>query len=188
MNSLRSEFPRGRAVGCLFHWKQAIRRKLLDFHIPHPSIKLLIGEVGVMNILTAIPIEEIIPKGIPYCRAGFDESGHEVQFDKFWDYFVKTWLVRYNPTVWNVNAFLRESSEFQLINRTNNPLERFNRKMNDSFPTPHPTMTIFVETIRTISDEYVDILSRIQKGTMTSPVHLPATMYSIPESYTQYTP
>ena len=87
------------------HWKQAIKRRLGEFHIPKPLIKELIGTNGVMNILTAIPIEEIIPKGIPYCRRGFDESSHQPQFDSFWDYFVKTWMVRYNPKVWNVYSF-----------------------------------------------------------------------------------
>ena len=55
-----------------------------------------------------------------------------------------------------MHSFTYENSEFTLINRTNNPLERFNRKMNDSFPTPHPTKTSFVETIRQISDDYVN--------------------------------
>ena len=188
MSTMRAQFPTGLAVGCLFHWKQAIKRRLGEFHIPKPLIKELIGTNGVMNILTAIPIEEIIPKGIPYCRRGFDESSHQPQFDSFWDYFVKTWMIRYNPKVWNVHSFASENSEFTLINRTNNPLERFNRKMNDSFPTPHPTMTSFVETIRQISDDYVNDLTRIAKGTMCKPVHLPPTLYSIPESYRTFTP
>lgn len=148
VSSMKAAFPAGVAVGCLFHWKQAIKRKLVDFHIPKHLIRMLIGTDGVMNILTVIPIEEILTKGIPYCRCGFDESS-------FWSYFISTWMVRYNPRVWNVHCFVTENSEFTLINRTNNPLERFNRKMNDSFPTPHHTMTSFVEIIRLISDYYV---------------------------------
>ena len=57
-----------------------------------------------MNILTGIPIEEIIPKGIPYCRRGFDESSHQEQLNAFWEYFVKTWMIRYNPRIWNVHS------------------------------------------------------------------------------------
>ena len=127
MSSMKAEFPAGVAVGCLFHWKQAIKRKLVDFHIPKHLIRMLIGTDGVMNILTVIPIEEILTKGIPYCRCGFDESSHQVQFNSFWSYFISTWMVRYNPRVWNVHSFVTENSEFTLINRTNNPLERFNR-------------------------------------------------------------
>ena len=80
-------------------------------------------------------------------------------------------------------SFNSENSEFILINRTNNPLERFICKMNDFFPTPHPTMTSFVETIRMISDDYVTDLARIAKGSMAKPVHLPVTVYPISESY-----
>ena len=91
MTTMKTEFPGAVAVGCLFHWQQAIKMKLGEFHIPKALIRLLIGSDGVMNILTVIPVEEIIPKGIPYCRCGFDESSHKGQFGAFWDYFVKTW-------------------------------------------------------------------------------------------------
>ena len=74
MSTMRAQFSTGVAVRCLFHWKQPIKRRLGEF--PKPLIKDLIGTNGVMNILTAIPIEEIIPKGIPYCRRGLDESTH----------------------------------------------------------------------------------------------------------------
>ena len=60
--------------------------------------------------------------------------------------------------------------------------------MNDSFPTPHPTMTSFVETIRQISDDYVNDLTRIVKETMCRLIHLPATVYSMPESYLTFKP
>ena len=132
MSSMKAEFPARVAVGCLFHWKQVIKRKLVDFHIPKHLIRMLIGTDGVMNILTGIPIEEILTKGIPYCRCGFDESSHQVQFNSFWRYFISTWMVRYNPRVWNVHSFVTENSEFTLINRTNNPSERFNRITNVS--------------------------------------------------------
>ena len=62
------------------------------------------------------------------------------------------------------------------------------RERQDSFPTPHPTMTSFVETIRQISDDYANDLTRIAKGTMCKPVHLPPTVCSIPESYRTFTP
>ena len=93
LSTMRAEFPTGVAVGCFFHWKLAFKRELGDFHIPKPLIKELIGTIGVMDILTAIPIEEIIPKGIPYCRRGFDESSHQPQFYAFWGYFVRTWMI-----------------------------------------------------------------------------------------------
>ena len=48
MSSMKAEFPAGVAVGCLFHWKQAIKRKLVDFHIPKHLIRMLMGTDGVI--------------------------------------------------------------------------------------------------------------------------------------------
>ena len=97
-------------------------------------------------------------------------------------------MIRYNQRVWNVHSFVSENAKFTLVNRTNNLLERFNRQMNEFFPTPHAPMSRFVETIRKIFEEYVSDLGRIQKGTMAKPVHLPVTVYEIPESYTNFEP
>ena len=67
---------------------------------------------------------------------------------------------RYNPRAWNVHSFVSENAEFTLVNRTNNPLERLNRKINESFPTTtHAPMSRFIETICKISEEYVSDLS-----------------------------
>ena len=109
MSSMKAEFPAKVVVGCLFHWKQAIKRKLVDFHISKNLICMLIGTDGVMNILTVISIEEIMTKGIPYRRCGFDESLRQIQSNAFWNYFISTWMVRYNPKVWNVHSFSTEN-------------------------------------------------------------------------------
>ena len=66
MSSMKAEFPAGVVVRCLFHWKQEIKRKLVDFHVPKNFIRMLIGTDGVMNILTVISIKEIVTNGIPY--------------------------------------------------------------------------------------------------------------------------
>ena len=60
---MKTEFPSRVAVGCLFQWKQAIRRKLVDFHIPKDLISELIDTNGVMNILTAIPTRKSYLRG-----------------------------------------------------------------------------------------------------------------------------
>jgi hypothetical protein len=136
-----------------------------------------------MNILTQVPIDEI-PKAIAYIRSRIDPSqsaATRVKLNSFWNYFRSTWCQRYNPQTWNVNAFLQEDAEIMMINRTDNPLERFNRRMNQAFPTAHPTMQQFVVTIKGISKDYVYTLDRIAKGTMARPVHEPATIYPIPE-------
>ncbi len=57
----------------------------------------LIGTDGLINLLTVIPITEIVNKGIPYIRNHFDEGKYSKCFDDFWNYFVSTWMVKYDP-------------------------------------------------------------------------------------------
>lgn len=93
-----------------------------------------------------------------------------------------TWLVLYDPKDWNVNAHTKD----EILCRSNNALERFNRKMNQAFPTAHPSMCQFVDTIKAISNDYIYTLDRIAKRTMPPPHHEPATMYPIPSDYKSF--
>ena len=51
--------------GCLFHWKQAIRRKMMSLHICREQINKAM-QTGVIDLLTTIRKEELESKGIPY--------------------------------------------------------------------------------------------------------------------------
>ena len=62
INQCKFQFRSTKIVGCLFHWLQALRRKLIKFHIPANLITTLIGPEGTANILTEIPINEISSK------------------------------------------------------------------------------------------------------------------------------
>ena len=52
-----------------------------------------------MEILCYIPIEEIIPKGMPYVRSLMHEMEmqHPGPYDSFW--IMKMWMSTYNPCV-----------------------------------------------------------------------------------------
>ena len=136
LNAVEANFPSVPVIGCVFHWKQALRRKLLAYHIPKDVISRLMGPDGLINILTHCPIEEIETKGVPYIRHYFDEGDYESSFDSFWKYFLETWMKRFKPAQWNINSHTNDNDD--VINRTNNPLERFNRKLKNEFPVSHP--------------------------------------------------
>jgi len=89
----------------------------------------------------------------------------------------------YDPKTWNLNAF--EGDDDILINRTNNPLERYNRTLNDLLPT-HPTMAAFVEAIQGEGRRYVDLLDGIKfkriKATHRENVSIP----KIPQAYLDF--
>ena len=55
-------------------------------------------------------------------------------------------MKRFKPAQWNINSHTNDNDD--VINRTNNPLERFNRKLKNEFPVSHPSMAVFVNTIK----------------------------------------
>ena len=57
--------------GCLFHWKQAIRRKMLKLHIKEEQVSMAM-EKNVMDILTIIPRNEVRTTGIAYVMSILD--------------------------------------------------------------------------------------------------------------------
>jgi hypothetical protein len=188
INALQFHFRDSDIIGCEFHWKQAIRRKLLSFKIPADIISRLVDKNGLLNILTEIPVTEI-GKGIAYIRATFDEGQYIQEFNNFWKYFTKTWMNTYDPKVWNVHRFIVTQKTTNkpskiLINRTNNPLERFNLTLGTSFSKfGHPRMPDFVTTIKLLSEKYYADYNLIQAKQLVGNAHKPFTVHGVPDAY-----
>ena len=91
-------------------------------------------------------------------------------------------MVTYKVSDWNIHAYTTDR-ESTLINRTNNPLERFNRELNKKFPSAHPSMIEFVNVIREISNEYVAKVEKVKKGRYILPTHAPVRYEEVPEDY-----
>jgi len=202
MASLRDEFNRddSNAVGgCYFHWKQALRRRLKELKIPKELITKLMGHEGLVNILAVFSYDEV-PKGIEYIRYKMSEGEYKSSFDKFWSYFMKTWMkktTRYDDksglylfNSWNMFHLIGpsgllaedENGHDVSVNRTNNPLERFNRLMNEKIPK-HPTVQVFAECIKSICNDYVDLMraTKMKKGK--KQLHAPVVLPQVPEEY-----
>ena len=100
--------------------------------------------------------QQVETKAIPYIRSVIEEGEYDKHFDAFWKYFIKTWMGLYDPAYWNVNAVVHaDAAESLLQNRTNNPLERFNRKFNDAFPQrthmSHNLLRLLSDLVKTMS-------------------------------------
>ncbi|GMF42142.1 unnamed protein product [Phytophthora fragariaefolia] len=67
-----------------------------------------------------------------------------------------------------------------LVNRTNNPLERYNRSLNEAFSVAHSDITQFIDVIEEQSRENVrllaDISSRRTRAPNHAPVHTPSSL------------
>ena len=133
LSQLQLNFPKAVYILCWFHIKQRWRKKLKDLHVSSLLISKLLGIDGFINTLALIPISEIAGKGIAYVRAKMaEEEGNRSIWDDFWGYFRRNYLSGlYGPKYWNIpyiRAFGNEDENLVLINRTNNPLERYNRR------------------------------------------------------------
>jgi len=177
-------------IGCFFHFKQCARRKLIELLVPKYLISEFMGPNGLFELVTVVPINEIIRKCIPYIRSHFPEGEYKSNFDAFWRYFLSTMMNRYDPNDWNIERFIGSNDPDVLIQRTNNPLERFNRRLNEAFSEGKPSMIEFVETIKQICQEYIEEMEAIKRNrgrnvrARREPVHI----MTVPEDYASFDP
>ncbi|KAG3077887.1 hypothetical protein PI125_g21134 [Phytophthora idaei] len=165
--AVRRQFAGVSVVGCRFHWKQALRRKMIDLRIPQETVSHVMT-AGVIDVLTVIPIGEITENDIPFVRSRVDESNHRGKCYTFWRYFKRTWMRNYDPALWNIHA-IAESTD--IVNRTNNALERFKRDLNESFTMAHPSWLAFMALIKEKSKNYVVMLDGIRHHRQRDPDH-----------------
>ncbi|POM74565.1 Hypothetical protein PHPALM_8463 [Phytophthora palmivora] len=162
MNAVTEQFPLVKIVGCLFHWKQALRRKMLEKRIPLDQISAALAP-DVLDVLTLIPVDEIPDKGIRYVRSRMDETGAKTKWDAFSRYFKN------------------------LTNRTNNPLERYNQAFGERFSVAHPSLLSFIEKAKSDSRRYVQMIEDIKHHRRDPPKHAPYVEPRIPDEYAQFT-
>jgi hypothetical protein len=180
INGVRDHFPQVTIVGCLFHWKQAIRRKLIDLRIPAESVSAAM-KPGVIDVLTLVPYNEIKSHGIPYVRSKIDEVGHKGLWNTFWNYFTRTWMTMYDVETWNVSALMAQRD--LLTNRTNNPLESYNHHYQDLFPTKHPNLLVWLDITKEEAIRKVEMVEDVKKGRRQAPSHADAHLPMLPSDY-----
>lgn len=119
------------------------------YRIPDRECKIAM-KTGVLDMLAVIPQAKVKKQGITWVKgkisslcAAKNIALSEPKWGQFWRYFHRTWIVRFPPNLWNVQPFSKE-----LVSRTNNPLERFNRELNAVFRGSHPSLPEFVSGIK----------------------------------------
>ena len=114
------------------------------------------------------------------------ETGHEAAWNYYYnEYFIPTWINgRYKVKEWSIAHLTSD----QLRNRTNNPLERFNRELKERLGA-HPNLFNFITKIKEISDMYNVQLQRAKLGSQTPPKHAEdARMTTLPRDYASFIP
>ncbi|KAE9037956.1 hypothetical protein PR002_g6280 [Phytophthora rubi] len=103
IKAVKNQFPETRIIGCLFHFKQAIRRKMLKLHISEEEVYLAMRE-GSFDRLTVIPRSDITGQGKRDVRARLKRdclaagiSYSKEIWKRFWKYFENTWIKKFKP-------------------------------------------------------------------------------------------
>jgi len=106
----------------------------------------------------------------------------------FWLYFINTWTKIYSPELWNWgHYFSQEDADATYINRTNNPLERYNRKLHEDLGD-HPSMIDFVVGLKAQANHFLQELKNIQMLKKSKPVRSDPYFPDIPDSYYSFAP
>ncbi|KAE9191822.1 hypothetical protein PF004_g21497 [Phytophthora fragariae] len=66
MNAVTDQFPLVKIVGCLFDWKQTLRRKMIELRISQPQIAAALA-LNVLDIPTIIHVDQTADKVLNSC-------------------------------------------------------------------------------------------------------------------------
>eukprot|EP00644_Phytophthora_capsici_P008753 jgi/Phyca11/111322/e_gw1.20.607.1 len=172
IKTVKNQFPNSRIVGCLFHFKQALRRKMLKLRISEAEVSVSMRE-GCIDRLTVIRRCDIAVRGIQDVRRIIKRDCvaqgivySKDNWKKFWKYFKRAWIKKVLPEWWNINGLNED-----IVNRTNKPLERYNRTLNEAFPVPHPDVIQFISIIERQSRDNVRLIEDISNCRARAPRH-----------------
>ena len=90
----------GTHIGCFFHLKQAWQKYLIEkCHLSKEHVQNAM-QIGMLDLLCIIPIEEVEEYGIQYLRSILEKDAMNQDLEKwqtFWDYFQRQWLLVAHP-------------------------------------------------------------------------------------------
>jgi hypothetical protein len=73
-----------------------------------------------------------------------------------------------------------------LVNRTNNPLERYNREFGEMFLTANPSLLVFVEMAKRSAIQYATRIADIRLNHQRPPTHAQGVEVTLPEAYVMF--
>lgn len=156
-SALKKVSPNIPIYGCLFHYMQALQRKmksmtaLFDLIRTNTDAKFLFRK---FQSLALLPANMIKGEFVSLLREALDTNKF-TEFAPFVEYFKNQWLARVKPVHFSV---------FKLDTRTTGPAEAFNGKVNKSFRT-HGAFFQFVEALQKEETVKADQFSRDVAGT-----------------------
>lgn len=160
-NAIRYEFKKSKLVGCYFHFRQAIQRKINKYKINCDQANLclnLLKTLVTCDISTINQNIEIIKN---------DPRLADPDWIPFWNYFSKTWIKTFPPSLWCNSKTDSEG----ILSRTNNCLERYNRRIGEKFQNAHPNIYSFIAAIKAEENYYAEHINGIRLGKIPFPMN-----------------
>ena len=178
-------FPKTVIIGCLFHLKQCWRRKLVSLSLDSNLVENAMAS-GSLDILCILEKKHILA-GIKYLRDKFEKNQSletKKKWESFWTYFQSTWYhpkkkTTYDLDTWNISAHYENEIEVQ--NRTNNPLERYNRHLNSLFPESGPSLYHLNDKLKLESKRVQQTVELVRHNVAKPPVYKEVTYPDLPE-------
>lgn len=153
IKACKHEFPESVLIGCYFHMKQALFKKISKLYPNNSDIYKILKNIELLTIIN----QEDIMTGIEFIKHTIQKETNE--FNEFWNYFTKTWIERFDPEIWNLN----NKDENILVGRTNNSLERYNRRLGEFFMNAHPNIAAFANIVRNEFEYYSDVCRQVRE-------------------------
>jgi hypothetical protein len=160
LNAISEQFLKVARVGCAFHFKQALRHRMIEIRIASEEVRAAM-RLEMIGSLRETPKDQM-SKAIQDVRAHFSSSENHEKWHQFFEYFAQAWLNGNIPFgTWNITA--HDNLCLPNLVATNDALENFNRQLNSSFFSPHPNIFRFIEVIRDISNTKLEEIKDIKE-------------------------
>lgn len=163
INALKKKFcaPHGHAVllGCFFHFKQAIRRRMQQFHFSDAAMKKAM-EPGMLDLFRIInPEDKFLAQD--YLMEELDCLGEESEkWTRFWNYFETTWF----DTIDLYNVYKKITpGTYQVYQETNNVCERYNLHVQEKLGV-HPDLMTFLGILKSEAEHWLRKMEQTRNG------------------------
>lgn len=155
VNTFKKIFPFSQHRGCYFHFKQAIQKNMKKLGISRKCAEQIHIDCAKLSLLPVANLEQ----AVTLLKRKYSTNPKAVQF---WNYFERVWMRKYSPTLWNISKL---DLTFKLTIRTNNILERYNKKMNEALPS-HGKITGLIDFLSDESEFFEMKCDAIAQGDM----------------------
>ena len=195
IKQLKQFFPEANINGCLFHWKQACRKKMKSLRLPDAQVTIAMQR-NMLDLLCVVPRKDLRAIGIPYIHSSLMAAikAQNVtitkQDEKNWNcffniYFPDQWLNKFTVDVWNLHDPTDEHL-VQLLTRVNNALERYNREMGKIFPHGGPNLLQFIQAMEEEARRLFRDVGFMFKGLIKRPDYSKPFIPELPKEYSDF--